>query len=202
MSSDESVTLWINLVKAGDSAAVGKLWERYYERLVRLARQKLHGASRRVADEEDAALSAFDSFCRAAQRGRFPNLADREGLWRLLMQMTARKVVDQRRREMRERRGGGRVVGESAIDASRRAKSDRAIEQIIDAGPTPEEAAAIAEQVRRLLDGLGDAVLQAIAVACMEGYTNQEIARQQECSVRTVERRIQLIRRKWQREDQ
>src|SRR5438105_2492324 len=50
-------------------------------------------------DEEDLALSAFDSFCRDTQRARFPRVADRDDLWRLLVTMTAQKSLDPMRRE-------------------------------------------------------------------------------------------------------
>ena len=69
MRADASVTQWIGRLKAGDPDAAQKLWERYFRRLVGLARKKLRAAPRRAADEEDVALSAFDSFCRAAGQG-------------------------------------------------------------------------------------------------------------------------------------
>lgn len=104
MCSDGSVTHWFGQIREGDSVAAQAVWECYFPELVRLARKKLGGAPRRAADEEDVALSAMDSFFDAAQQGRFPNLADRYDLWRLLLRMTARKVVDLRRREARKRR--------------------------------------------------------------------------------------------------
>jgi hypothetical protein len=67
-----SVTALLERLQDGDHEAARLLWQRYYPRLVALARQKLQGAPRRVADEEDAALSAFDSFCRRADRGTSP----------------------------------------------------------------------------------------------------------------------------------
>jgi hypothetical protein len=56
--------------------------------------KKLLGAPRGMADEEDVALSAFDSFCRGAEQGRFPQLSDRDDLWRLLFVITERKAID------------------------------------------------------------------------------------------------------------
>jgi hypothetical protein len=73
MPAPGSVTHWINALKGGDPAAAQKLWERYFARLVGLARKKLQGTRHLTADEEDVALSAFDSFCRGAAAGRFPN---------------------------------------------------------------------------------------------------------------------------------
>ena len=200
MAPDGSVTHWIHAVKDGDSAAAQALWERYFAKLVRLARKKLEGTPRRMADEEDVALSALASFCHAAQRGRFPDLADRDGLWRLLLQMTARKAVDQRRREGRQRRGGGKVRTESALVGNTFASEAEGLAQIIGDSPRPEFAAMMAEEFRCSLDQLGDPDLAALALAKMEGYTNEEVAKQLGCSVRTVERRLALIRKKWTQE--
>ena len=199
MGSEDSVTHWFEGIKQGDSGAARALWQRYFPQLVRLAREKLRGAPRRAADEEDVALSAMESFFEAAQQGRFPDLADRHDLWRLLVQMTARKVVDLRRRETRQRRGSGRVRGESALGAAAQESTEWALAQAIGDTPTPEFAAMMAEECRRLLEQLDDADLRTLAVAKMEGYSNREVAERLGCSVRTVERRLQLIRKRWQR---
>ena len=98
MSAGDSVAHWFEQIRNGDSEAARAIWERYFPELVRLAREKLRGVPRRVADEEDIAASVMKSFFRAAQKGRFPDLADRHELWRLLLQMTARKVVDSKHR--------------------------------------------------------------------------------------------------------
>ena len=115
MAPEGSVTYWIHLLKAGDQAALEQLWEGYFRRLVGLARARLRDAPRRAADEEDVALSAFDSFCRAAERGRFPDLFDRDDLWQLLVLITDRKACDLANYERRERRGGGKVLDEAAL---------------------------------------------------------------------------------------
>src|SRR6516225_6362744 len=102
MSSAGSVTDWLGLLKGGDSAAAQRLWEAYFRRLVGLARAKLQGTPRRATDEEDVALSAFDSFCRGAAQGRFPQLLDRLDLWQLLVLLTARKAFDLAQHERRQ----------------------------------------------------------------------------------------------------
>lgn len=110
-----SVTRWIGDLKAGDLATAQPLWERDYARLVALARDKLRRTRRAAAieDEKDAALSAFNSFCDGAARERFPLLADRGDLWRLLVVITARKACAQVQRRCRQKRGGGQVRGEA-----------------------------------------------------------------------------------------
>jgi hypothetical protein len=109
MSSDGSVTHWLNLLQAGDRAAARPLWERYFPLLVARARASLRGRPPMAADEEDVALSACDSFCRGAEGGRFPSVDDRDDLWRVLLLFTARKAAHLVRDERRDKRGGGRV---------------------------------------------------------------------------------------------
>src|SRR5438309_1437776 len=106
MVSDEnggSVSRWLGDLKAGDLTAAQPLWERYFARLVGLARSRLRAGRRAAAhDEEDAALSAFQSFCDGAANGRFPQLSDRDDLWRLLVVITARKAGAHTEREARQ----------------------------------------------------------------------------------------------------
>src|SRR4051794_19507985 len=145
MPSEEqgSVTRWLGALKAGDPAAAQPLWERYYARLVGLARARLRGAHRpgAMADEEDAALSAFDSFCAGMARGRFPMLADRVDLWRLLVVITARKAGAQRQRDRRQKRGGDRVFAESDLEPAGSDEDFAGLAQVVGSEPTPEFAA-------------------------------------------------------------
>ena len=198
MSSSGSVTAWIDQLRAGDRAAAQPLWQGYFQRLVGLARKKLRGAPRGMADEEDVALSAFDSFCRGAEQGRFPQLADRDDLWRLLFVITERKALRHMRHERRIRRGGCKV--RHASDLDRDLTRVPAPDCFPGREPTPELAAEVAEECRRLLNQLGSDLLCSIAVAKMEGYTNGEIAVQLRCSERTIERKLDLIRKTWQKE--
>src|SRR6187401_2419643 len=137
MSADDPVTVWLGQLQAGDPAAARPLWDRYFHRLVGLARRRLRDAPRRVADEEDVALSAFDSFCRHAEQGRFPQLADRDDLWRLLMVITARKAAHLKRDETRQKRGGGKTVSES--------EEEGVLDQLLSREPDPAFAAEVAE---------------------------------------------------------
>ncbi len=51
--------------------------------------------------------------------------------------------------------------------------------------------------VREMLEGLDDELLMQVAVGKLEGYTNQEIADQLGIALRSVVRKMQLIRKKW-----
>ncbi|MBV9124209.1 MAG: RNA polymerase subunit sigma-70 [Planctomycetes bacterium] len=198
MSSNHSVTFWITQLKAGDQSAAQKLWESYFEKLVRLARKKLGDTPRRVADEEDVALSAFHSFCLGIQNGKFPQLRDRHNLWGLLIVLTARKAIDLVNHGRRKIRGGGRVRGESGLFGLPLSPDMEAnIEQVIGPEPSPDFAAQVAEEYQRLLECLGDPQLRSIAQWKMEGFTNAEIAAKLGCAKATVERRLQIIRSTW-----
>ncbi len=192
-----SVTGWIAGMKAGDLAAAQPLWERYFARMVILARARLRTSGRRgrdaASDEEDAALSAFDSLCVGLVKGQFPQLADRDDLWRLLVVITTRKVRAQTRRQLRQKRGGGKV--KTACDLDELDSDDTLLVQAVGSEPTPEFAALVAEEYRLLIDRLGDDVLRKVAILRMEGYTTDAIAEQVGCSRRTVARQLALIRR-------
>ena len=83
MSDDGSVTRWFGPLRAGDHEAAQRLWQHFASRLVGLARARLRAAPRRAADEEDAVLSAFDSFCRGAEQGHSTGEAPgRRAPWR------------------------------------------------------------------------------------------------------------------------
>jgi DNA-directed RNA polymerase specialized sigma24 family protein len=201
MCFEDSVTHWIEQLKAGDPAAAERLWERYFKRLVAVARSQLRGTPRRVADEEDVALSAIDSFCRGVQRGRFSELLRRDNLWRLLVTITLRKARDVRRDEQRLKRGGGQVLGEAEwLEAADSAGGEAGLDYMVGREPTPEMAAEVGEECRRLLGRLDDATLQEVALLKMEGYTNDELAARLGCGLRTVERKLRLIRQIWGKE--
>jgi DNA-directed RNA polymerase specialized sigma24 family protein len=201
MSSEGSVTRWIHQLQSGDPAAAERLWVRYFERLVELARVQLRGAPRRAADEEDVALSAFDSFFRCMGHGRFTELVNRESLWRLLVTITLRKAQDLRRHACQQKRGGGKVLGESELlDTMDCAAAKAGLEQVVGREPSPDLAVQVAEECRWLLSRLGDATLQSLALLKMEGYTNAEVAARLGCGLRSVERKLRLIRKIWAKE--
>src|ERR1700754_2769792 len=93
-----SVSTWLAALKADQSGAAQELWSRYFAQLVTVARRHLRGVAR-AADEEDVALSALKSAMLGVQNNRFPDLNDRTGLWPLLVTITARKALNEIRRQ-------------------------------------------------------------------------------------------------------
>jgi DNA-directed RNA polymerase specialized sigma24 family protein len=196
-----SVSLWLQQLQDGDRAAVEKLWQRYFTRLVGLARARLLGLPRRIADEEDVALSAFDSFCRGAEQGRFPRLDDRDDLWHLLVTITARKAYQLALHNRRQKRGGNAVLDEAALAGLVDPDAGPAgLEQFLGSEPTPEFAAQAAEDYQRLLAALPLEDLREVARCKLEGYSNDEIADRLGCAPRSVGRKLQVIRAVWEEE--
>jgi len=171
---DSRVTPWLERLKAGDDAAFQPIWERFHSRILWHARRKL--PRRGDVDSEGIALSAFKSFWVAARAGRFPQLNDRYGLWRLLITITNRKIAD-----ALHRRRPGHIDGE-VLDALQSAE------------PTPEFVVMMFEELEALLKKLDDDTLRKIAIWRMEGKTSSEIAELLNCSLRTVANKLGLIR--------
>jgi DNA-directed RNA polymerase specialized sigma24 family protein len=189
--SEDSVTVWIRQLEAGDPAAAERLWKSYFPRMVRSARWRLQRYPTRVADEEDIALSAFKSFCRAT--GHLHQLQDRVNLWPFLLMLIARKVAHLVRRERRAKRLGRLAEAPYGMESL--------IEGLPGKEPPPDLVYQMTDECQKLFDRLPDESLRSVAGMKLEGYTNGEIAEHLGCGHRTVERKLQVIRQLWLDED-
>jgi DNA-directed RNA polymerase specialized sigma24 family protein len=199
MPVDEPVTYWLRQLETGDEDAARLLWRRYYRELVKLARARLGTTPRRVADEEDVALSVLRCLCEGAARGQFAALVNRDDLWQLLATVTGRKVIDRQRYLSTPKRGSGRVRGDSVLTGS----DDHpgvGFDQFRGDAPTPEVLAIAAEEYQRLMHLLDDDRLREIAECKLEGYTNEQIGERLGLTCRSIERKLQRIRRTWEGE--
>lgn len=200
MSQDEftgSVTQMIQNLKSGESEAAGEVWDRFFQRLVSLARRRLGNAPRRLADEEDVTLSVMETLIGGAAEGRFPKLTDRNELWKLLLVITRQKAVDQIRREMRDKRGGGDVRGDSIFYKLNGNDGPANWEAFLGDDPTPESLAVLNDQYRQLLEALPNETLKTIVELKLQSFTDLEVAEQLGVSVATVERKRRRIREIW-----
>ena len=189
--NDGSVTHWIERVKDGtEGAAQQELWDRYFSRLVALARQQMNDLPPHIRDDENLALSALNTFFVRVQRGCFPQLHDRSDLWALLAKITVRKSIDQRRYIQAQKRGLDRMQGDSVFH-----QNPMGIVEIRDE-PTPDMLAAVNEKCQQLMSALPDDLRQ-VAQMKLEGYTHREIAEKLGRVERTVERKLEVIRRTW-----
>src|SRR5262245_23565886 len=179
-----SVSRWLLIMKesddrAGVDAAVRALWERYFDRLVRLARDRLKNASFGTSEVEDVALSAIKSFCIRAADGRFPRLDDRDDLWRILATIASRKVA--------------RLFRQPHLSH----QDDDLLDRVVGKEPSPEFAVSVAEELTRLLAALPNDGYRKIASKKLEGLTNEEIAESLGCCTKNVEYKLRNIRATW-----
>ena len=195
-SGPGSITRLIGGLKGGDAAAAQGLWERCSAdgRAGAGAAACLCAEGCRQRRGRRRA-SAFDSLCAGVAHGRFPQLCDRDDLWRLLVVITSRKVMAAARRQFRQKRGDGQVRLATDLPDLGSDGEDDILARAVGSEPTPEFAAMVAEEFRLLLERLGDETLRKVAILRMEGETTDAIAAKLGCARRTVARQLALIRR-------
>jgi RNA polymerase sigma factor (sigma-70 family) len=164
--------------------------DEYFYRLIRFAR-KLGYSLGGDYSASDAVMSAFGSFLRAREAGRY-NEEGEENILRILFTTVRNKIVKKIRERATIKRGGGRVRNESELPD----EIDWG-QIIISQEPTPELAAEVADDCQELFDMLPDQTLRDVAQWKLEGYTNEEIAEKLGRVRRTVERKLERIREIW-----
>ncbi|MEM6471694.1 MAG: ECF-type sigma factor [Planctomycetota bacterium] len=182
----DTIQKMVDRVRAGDDEAAHHLWERYFPEVIRLAGQRMRGRANTVADEEDVAISVMESFFRAARAGRFPDLAGRDEILRLLAKMTSRKVIDKIRRVIARPALGESGFGEEGMDA------------VAGRDPTPATLVLVHDEFQRLFEALPENC-RPIVLEKLECKTNSEIAADCDVHITTVERRMRIIRETWRR---
>jgi RNA polymerase sigma factor (sigma-70 family) len=200
-----SVTQLIAHLQSGDQSlsaeAARRIWERYLPSLLTLARRHLDRRIRVLQDEEDVVQSMGRSFFNRVRRGDF-GLGDRDALWALLVTITLNKVRNATDHHLAAKRDVRRKQPIPSPDESR-SDAPREAPVLESAGPTAAEAAALNEALERRLQDLPEPDLRQVALMKLEGYTNHEIAEALRCGERSVERKLNLIRKRWEaaRED-
>ncbi len=180
-----------------DEDACDRLWQAYFERVIRIVRQRLSPLSSRDASEDDVALSAMKSFYRAAENGALASINDRDGLWKFLAMLAARKARAANRRNMTECRGAGNVVVftdlQEALAGKQKAERPEAVDLATDAAFIGQLLLESAERLK----SLPSQRLQRIAALRMEGYELEEIAKLVGMSRSAVSNKLKLIRDLW-----
>jgi RNA polymerase sigma factor (sigma-70 family) len=194
--ADEPISLWVEQLAAADRDAAGRLWAHFCQRIMDFARSRMSSSTRRVYDEEDAAVSAFRSLCRGIESKRFPDVGDRGNLWALLVVITSRKIANRFRYEHQQRRDSNQTLSELMLQGADGSIVDL-LQTIPAKEPTPEFAVEVADMSEYLMNQLPEPDLRKLVVLKLEGHTNDEIAELMRVTRRTVQRKLELIRRIW-----
>lgn len=198
MGDTGSITELLQHLRQGDRHATEGLWRCYFARMSARARRDLLGNGA-VADEEDAAISAFDTFCRHLATGQYEKVGNRNDLWALLAAITRRKMTKARRRQHRHKRGGG--ARHQPIGPTGGSGSDTlGWSDVADFRGSPALGNGLDAHCEELLELLPDESLRHIAIRRLEGFTNDEIAAELNIALRSVERKLSRVRDLWRQE--
>ena len=174
----------MHALRSGDDMAAEQLWNHYFTDLMKIARARMQTLPRAVYDEEDAAISTFRVLCEKMQAGRYPALADRDELWKLMLRILVRKISRRAEYEATKKR----TTPETMNGSSLAAKEQQADELVV------------ADECEQLFRHLNDPNLQQVVLWKLDGFTNDEIAAKLKRTRRTVQRMLTLIRDIWREE--
>jgi DNA-directed RNA polymerase specialized sigma24 family protein len=197
--SGGSVTKWIEELRGGSSPVHPEVWRRYFTKLAQFVDNGIAKTPGRAVDGEDVASRVLETVCRKVAEGELPDLRGRSDLWNVLLTVAKRKLVNQTRLESRKKRGGGRVLLETDLSVFQ--SSVFSMDEIADAEPTLDSAIALRDTCNYLIDVvLRDEKTRNVARLKLEGLSKAEIAQQLGVTIRTVERKVNLIRSLWAEE--
>jgi len=176
-----------------DEDAAQLLWDRFFENLCRFANKKIYRRHKRLLDPEDIAGSAMFALIDGIKNGRFHSVTNRDELWQMLVMIAARKAINRARYLDRDKRGGDRVKGNSGLNGRRFDQLAKYVESSDD----PAKYVELEMTCGELLAALPDDKFRQIALMRLAGFSNREIGLKFECSTRTIDRKLAIIREVW-----
>jgi len=179
MDPDPRLTDLLPLLPAGDDRAARAAFDRYSDRLIRLADRHLSPRLAGRVDPEDVVQSVFRTFFRRGADGEF-RLDGSAQLWQLLVKITVLKARARARYHTADRRDAG--AERSPGDGFDPAASE----------PGPEEAAILVDQTEALLRGLPAVYAQVLGLR-LQGRTVTDVADELNLSRQTVHRALNLL---------
>jgi RNA polymerase sigma factor (sigma-70 family) len=175
----------VNLWRAGDQAAAQELFNRYLEKLVGLARQRISQRLASRVDPEDVVQSVFRTFFQRAKQGQF-TIEHEDDLCKLLVRITLHKTLRQVEFHRAAKRNPSVETGQAGET------QDRLIE-LLDDEPTPEAANIFLDQLEHFLSQLKPLERQTLELR-MQGYSTEEIAEKLGTYDRKIRRIMERIR--------
>ena len=191
---NESFEKLLNAMQKGEDWAFDTFFKKHYDQLVHLAKKKIGSFPLRTHDEEDLALSAMNSLFNCLRENRLEAQNSIE-LWRILVAITNRKLINYREQQHAQKRGSGKVRGDSIWASTR----DNVFHEQPDMKQTmtPDAQVELLETMDRLFQQLEDDKTREVARLMLEGYRISDIAEALNCVRRTIERKIVRIRELW-----
>jgi len=188
----DSVTRDLHDLRAGSQSATGRIVQRYWGRLQGLVRPRVrwYGRPAVSVDEEDVASAAMTSVVRRLEQGKYPDIVDQDGLWRMLAKFAVRKAS----RVVKQWKGHASVQSLSATNS------------FADPSRSPSSRGAAAEERDQLIAAIkayqppksghpSNEQLIQLAQLLSEDHDIPEIAMRLEVARCTIYRWIDLVRK-------
>ncbi len=176
-SEAERITALLRAAEAGDRDAVGRLFERVYGELRRIARRQLRAAP--AFETLDTTGLVHEAYLKLSGGARW-STRDRFHFYALTAQAMRRVLIDHARRRTRQKRGGREVP--VALDEEQLAVVARG-----------EELIALDRALARL-EAVDAALAQLVEWRFFAGLSVEEIAALRGVSDRTIKRHWRLAR--------
>lgn len=186
-----SVTSVLARLRQGDQHAAFEIWGQYFQRLVAVARSRIRNSRQRIIDGEDVASVALTCLITGASDGKFEQLQNRDDLWQMLVVIAVRRSCNVYRDTRHDPAGESVLTGVSSDDFV------LGVSTVVSSEPTPEQLVCYGEMYGQLSGTLDDE-LRRIAELRLQGYSTQEIADRLGIIQRSVQRKLQRIRQKWE----
>jgi RNA polymerase sigma-70 factor (ECF subfamily) len=186
MPASESFADVMGRLRAGDQAAAREVFQRFVDKLVRLAQRRIGALMRRRVDPEDVVQSAYKSFFLRYGAGKL-EVHNWSSLWGLLTTITLRKCLDRIEYHRAARR-----------DPKREEAGSEPWWETVAREPTPDEAAVLAETVEQLFRDLREDERPMLQMS-LQGFSSPEISQELGVSERTVRRLRERVRKRLER---
>lgn len=170
--------------KAGSESAATELFDRYCEKLMRLARKRIGKRMASRIDPEDVLQSAFRTFFSRVRNDEF-TFEGQHDLFKLLVRLTVNKTLRQVAHHRAAKRDPAREAGQGAED-------DDLLARLTADDPTPEVELALLDEFEKLLSRLPE-FDQKVLELRFEGYSTAEIAQRLGSYERKVRRVLERV---------
>jgi RNA polymerase sigma-70 factor (ECF subfamily) len=170
--------------KAGSESAAQELFDRYCERLMRLAKRRIGQRMVSRVDPEDVLQSAFRTFFNRVRNDEF-SFHEEDDLFKLLVRLTVHKTL----RQIAFHRAGKR---NPELEAAQGSDAQDMLQQLSADEPSPEAAVALVDEFDRFMAQLPPLDRQVLSLK-LQGYSTLEIAEQINSYDRKVRRILERI---------
>jgi DNA-directed RNA polymerase specialized sigma24 family protein len=169
------------------------LWDRYFERLCIFVEGQLYSRTKRAVSPEEIASDAFLALIDGYNNNRFKKVRNRDELWQMLTLIASRRAINAGIKNSAVKNGKGRVQGESALGSG----GMNNLADFVQRDLGPADFAELQELNQRMLERLPNESTRQVALLRMAGYSSAEIAAKLGRVQRTVELKLNLIRKLW-----